>query len=71
MARISVEDCLEKIPSRFALVTIAGKRAKQLLKGSQPLIDNKDNNKEIVVSLREIADSKVRLNTPPHRPDND
>ncbi len=65
MARISVEDCLEKVPSRFALVVIAGKRAKQLLKGSQSLIENKDNNKEVVVALREIAEGKAAPAAPP------
>ncbi len=59
MARITVEDCLEKVPSRFGLVIIAAKRAKQLLKGSQPLIENKGNNKDVVISLREIAEEKV------------
>lgn len=57
MARVTVEDCLEKVPSRFALVTLASRRAKQLLKGSRPLIDS--SNKEVVSALREIAAGKV------------
>jgi len=57
MARVTVEDCLEKVPSRFELVTLAAKRAKQLLKGSRPLIDS--SNKEVVSALREIAAGKV------------
>ena len=59
MARITVEDCLEKTPNRFELVLLAAKRAKQLLKGSRPLVET--TNKEIVTSLREIADGKVRM----------
>ena len=58
MARITVEDCLEKIPNRFQLVGLATKRAKQLLKGAKPLIET--DNREIVTALREIAAGKVR-----------
>ncbi|UCD83506.1 MAG: DNA-directed RNA polymerase subunit omega [Deltaproteobacteria bacterium] len=61
MARITVEDCLKKVDNRFRLVLMASKRAKQLMKGSENLIENKDNNKSIVVSLREIAAGKVNL----------
>ena len=57
MARVTVEDCLEKVPSRFELVLLAARRAKQLLKGSRPLIDA--SNKEVVSALREIAAGKV------------
>jgi DNA-directed RNA polymerase subunit omega len=57
MARVTVEDCLEKVPSRFELVLLAARRAKQLLKGSRPLIDS--SNKEVVSALREIAAGKV------------
>lgn len=59
MARITVEDCLEKVPNRFELVLLAARRAKQLLKGARPLSES--DNKEIVTALREIADGKVRL----------
>lgn len=59
MARVTVEDCLEKVPSRFELVLLAAKRAKQLLKGSRPLIDS--DNKEVVSALREIAAGKVTV----------
>lgn len=55
MARITVEDCLEVVPNRFSLVLVAAERAKQLMKGTQAQIENSDNNKEIVLSLREIA----------------
>jgi DNA-directed RNA polymerase subunit omega len=58
MARVTVEDCLEKAPNRFALVHLAAKRALQLKKDAEPLVDRVEN-KEIVTSLREIADSRV------------
>ena len=57
MARVTVEDCLEKIPNRFLLATVAVRRAKQLLRGARPLVES--DNKEIVTSLREIADGLV------------
>jgi DNA-directed RNA polymerase subunit omega len=59
MARITVEDCLERVPNRFELVLLAARRAKQLLKGARPLVES--TNKEIVTSLREVAADKVRL----------
>ncbi|MEO2169644.1 MAG: DNA-directed RNA polymerase subunit omega [bacterium] len=62
MARVTVEDCLEKVPSRFELVVLASKRAKQLLRGSRPLIDA--NNREVVSALREIAAGKVTVVRP-------
>jgi DNA-directed RNA polymerase subunit omega len=58
MSRITVEDCLEKVNSRFELVLLAAKRARQLFKGAKPLIES--DNREIVVALREIAAGKVR-----------
>lgn len=58
MSRITVEDCLEKVHSRFELVLLASKRARQLFKGAKPLIES--DNREIVVALREIAAGKVR-----------
>lgn len=58
MARITVEDCLNKIPNRFELVMLASKRARQLFKGAKPLIDS--DNREVVVALREIAAGEVR-----------
>lgn len=57
MARITVEDCLARIPNRFELVVVAARRAKELLQGSPPLV--KSENKDVVTSLREIADGKV------------
>lgn len=67
MARITVEDCLKQIPNRFLLVAVAAKRTKQLYKGSQPLIENKANNKKIVVALREIAAGKIDYEIPTRR----
>lgn len=59
MARITVEDCLDKIPNRFQLVLLAARRAKQLLKGARPLVES--DNKEVVAALREIAEGKVTM----------
>lgn len=67
MARITVEDCLRVVPNRFLLVMVATKRAKQLYKGAQPLIENKAGNKKIVLSLREIAAGKVDFDIPPRK----
>jgi len=53
MARVTVEDCLEKVPNRFALVHLAARRAKQILKGSRAMVP--DDNKEAVLALREVA----------------
>ncbi len=58
MARITVEDCLNKIPNRFELVLLASRRARQLFKGAKPLIES--DNREVVVALREVAAGKVR-----------
>ena len=58
MARITIEDCLDKIPNRFELIGIASKRARQLFKGAKPLIEC--DNREVVVALREIAEGQVR-----------
>lgn len=57
MARITVEDCLKKVPSRFKLITLAIERVKQLREGSAPLLVC--DNKEIVTVLREIATGLV------------
>lgn len=57
MARITVEDCLEKVPSRFQLVNLVIERVKQLREGAQPLVNS--DNKEIVLALREIAQGVV------------
>ncbi|MBN2340545.1 MAG: DNA-directed RNA polymerase subunit omega [Deltaproteobacteria bacterium] len=57
MARVTVEDCLEKVPSRFALVSVASKRTRQLLKGAEKTVKSK--NRESVTSLREIAKGTI------------
>jgi len=67
MARITVEDCLKAVPNRFLLVMVATKRTKQLYKGAQPLIENKSNNRKIVLALREIAAGKVDFEIPARR----
>jgi DNA-directed RNA polymerase subunit omega len=62
MARVTVEDCLEKEENRFALVVLASSRARSLMKGNPSLVNAK--NKPLVISLREIAAGKVRFNRP-------
>ncbi len=59
MARITVEDCLEKIPNRFELVLCATYRARMLSQGHTPKVESK--NKPAVPALREIADGKIGL----------
>jgi DNA-directed RNA polymerase subunit omega len=59
MARVTVEDCLENLENRFALVHLAARRVRQLTKGSQRLVQSK--NKDVVTALREIADNRVRV----------
>lgn len=59
MARITVEDCLDRVPNRFELVLLGARRAKQLLKGARPLVES--DNKEVVTALREIAAGEVEL----------
>ena len=56
MARITVEDCIDKFPSRFELVLVASQRARKLHSGEESLVE-KDNDKNTVIALREIADS--------------
>ncbi|MFN7729453.1 MAG: DNA-directed RNA polymerase subunit omega [Bdellovibrio sp.] len=58
MARVTVEDCLDKVPNRFALVLLVAKRAKQVMKGSEMTVATK-GNKTIVASLREVAAGNV------------
>jgi DNA-directed RNA polymerase subunit omega len=59
MARVTIEDCLEKVDNRFALVHLGAKRVRQLNKGAPVLLDERIKNKEIVVALREIAAGKI------------
>lgn len=58
MARVTVEDCVEKVPNRFELVLLAAQRARKIGSGAALLVD-RDNDKNPVVSLREIAEDKV------------
>ncbi len=66
MARVTVEDCLDHVDNRFVLVHVAAQRSKELFKGSQPLIQCK--NREVVTSLREIADGLVVQQTVENTP---
>jgi DNA-directed RNA polymerase subunit omega len=58
MARVTVEDCLNNVPNRFALVILAAKRVTQLLKGAKPTVES-SKNKAAVIGLREIAAGNV------------
>jgi DNA-directed RNA polymerase subunit omega len=64
MARVTVEDCLEREENRFALVVLAAARTRQIMRGSDPLVKTK--NKPSVTSLREIAAGKVHFNRSSH-----
>ena len=57
MARVSIEDCQEKLPNRFALVMVAADRTRQLMDNQSPLV--RADNREVVTSLREIAEGKI------------
>ena len=59
MGRVTVEDCLEKVENRFALVILASKRTKELKIGAPLLVHDRD--REVVMALREIARAKVPL----------
>jgi DNA-directed RNA polymerase subunit omega len=78
MARITVEDCIDFVDNRFALVVLAGKRTRQLMAGARPIVET-SKNKSTVVALREIATGKVKFDrsvrealagkfTPPKQP---
>jgi DNA-directed RNA polymerase subunit omega len=58
MARVTVEDCIDKVDNRFELVLLAGHRARQISQGAQITVD-RDNDKNPVVALREIADETL------------
>ena len=60
MARITVEDCIDKFPSRFELVLVASNRARKLFSGENPTVEI-DNDKNTVIALREIADSTLTV----------
>ena len=60
MARVTVEDCVDKVESPYELVLVAKERATQLNSGIEPTID-RDNDKNTVISLREIAEEKIKV----------
>ncbi|MBP5615080.1 MAG: DNA-directed RNA polymerase subunit omega [Alphaproteobacteria bacterium] len=60
MARVTVEDCVEKVPNRYELLMVAAQRAKDIEQGS-PLRVDRDDDKNPVVALREIAEDKVSI----------
>lgn len=60
MARVTVEDCIKQVPNRFELILLAAQRARMIREGS-PLCVDRDNDKDPVVSLREIAEKSVDL----------
>src|ERR1700742_2655901 len=59
MARVTVEDCIDKVENRFELFLLAGHRARNIA-GGQPLLVDRDNDKNPVVALREIADEAIK-----------
>jgi len=61
MARVTVEDCLEKVPNRMELIILAAKRTRQLLDGAEPLIPNSKGNKPPIIALREVGAGKIML----------
>lgn len=65
MARITVEDCLKHVESRFELVILAARRAKMLIKGARPLVET--DNRAIVTALREVAKGKAKFVDPKER----
>jgi DNA-directed RNA polymerase subunit omega len=58
MARVTVEDCLEKVQNRFDLVLMAAKRARLIANGQEPMVEE-ENDKPTVLALREIAEDKI------------
>ena len=60
MARVTVEDCLERIPNRFDLVVLAARRARDITLGRAPLVET-ENDKPTVIALREIAEGEIGL----------
>lgn len=61
MARITVEDCLDKVTNHFALVILVARRAKTLFRGGEPTLQTKDDNKQVVTALREVAADHVNF----------
>jgi DNA-directed RNA polymerase subunit omega len=59
MARITIDDCLEKVDNRFTLVHLAARRVRQIQKGQKPMVDR--NNRNVVLALREIAAGLITI----------
>jgi DNA-directed RNA polymerase subunit omega len=70
MARVTVEDCLDKVDNRFQLVLVATKRARQLARGAEPFVEW-ENDKPTVVALREIAEDYVKPSILDETPEED
>ncbi len=60
MARITVDDCLKRVPNRFLLTNIVAKRVRQIREGSEYLVSS-PKNEDIVISLREVAAGKIKV----------
>ena len=58
MARVTVEDCVDKVPNRFELVLLAAQRARQIASGA-PILVERDNDKNPVIALRELAEEEL------------
>ncbi len=67
MARITVEDCLKRVPNRFLLVNMVAKRVRQIREGSEYLV-KAPKNEDVVIALREIAAGKIYLKTDEEEP---
>ncbi len=63
LARVTIEDCLDKVPNRFMLVHMAAKRVRQIREGAEFLVKSADNE-DVVTALREIAAGKVYIKIP-------
>ena len=59
MARVTVEDCLDKVDNRFELIMVASKRARQIANEGAEMLVEEDNDKPTVIALREIAEGKI------------
>lgn len=68
MARITVEDCLKRVPNRYLLVNMAAKRVRQIREGSEYLVSS-PKNEDVVVALREIAAGKISSTTKADNPE--
>lgn len=59
MARVTIEDCIRYYPNRFEMVLLASRRARQLLNGMPPLVENEDGHKPAVQSLKEMGEGHI------------